>query len=130
MLFLPDLKNVFQAVPDTQENETQPEDPNEPDAALTPDNAVVVLSPYAASWEKTAAEALSAELGLGVVSDTEIPEGEAIELLSQSRYDEIVELIDKEEFIKDPMGAYRDKIYSKNAPMKTAVIWNEKYVNL
>ena len=55
---------------------------------------------------------------------------EAIELLAQSRYDEIVELIDKEEFIKDPMGAYRDKIYSKNAPMKTAVIWNEKYVDL
>ena len=32
---------------DTQEDETQPEDPNEPDAALTPNNAVVVLSPYA-----------------------------------------------------------------------------------
>ena len=52
----------------------------------------------------------------------------AIELLAKSRYDEIVELIDREEFTKDPMGAYRDKIYSKNAPMKTAVIWNKNYV--
>jgi len=52
----------------------------------------------------------------------------AIELLAVSRYDEIVELIDREEFTKDPMGAYRNKIYSKNAPMKTAVIWNKNYV--
>jgi len=53
---------------------------------------------------------------------------QAIELLAKSHYDEIVELIDRDEFTKDPMGAYRDKIYSKNAPMKTAVIWNKKYV--
>ncbi len=53
---------------------------------------------------------------------------EAIRLLAESHYDEIVELIDKEEFMKDPVGAYRNKIYSKNAPMKTAVIWNKNYV--
>jgi len=53
---------------------------------------------------------------------------QAIELLAKSRYDEIVELIDRDEFTNDPIGAYRDKIYSKNAPMKTAVIWNKKYV--
>ena len=53
---------------------------------------------------------------------------QAIELLAKSRYDEIVELIDRDEFAKDPIGAYRDKIYSKNAPMKTAVIWNKNYV--
>ncbi len=52
----------------------------------------------------------------------------AIELLAESSYDEIVELIDKDEFIRDPMGAYYNRIYSKNAPMKTAVIWNPKYV--
>ncbi len=52
----------------------------------------------------------------------------AIELLAQSSYDEIVELIDREEFSKDPIDAYKNKIYSKNAPMKTAVIWNPKYV--
>lgn len=53
----------------------------------------------------------------------------AIELLAQSHYDEIVELIDKDEFISDPIGAYKNKIYSKNSPMKTAVIWNSKYVD-
>lgn len=52
----------------------------------------------------------------------------AIELLAESHYDEIVELIDREEFTADPMGAYKNKIYSKNAPMKTAVIWNKAYV--
>lgn len=53
----------------------------------------------------------------------------AIELLSQSHYNEIVELIDRDEFAADPIGAYKNKIYSKSAPMKTAVIWNPKYVN-
>ena len=54
----------------------------------------------------------------------------AIELLSKSRYNEIVELIDRDEFAADPIGAYREKIYSKAAPMKTAVIWNKKYINI
>ena len=53
----------------------------------------------------------------------------AMELLSQSHYNEIVELIDRDEFAADPIGAYKNKIYSKSAPMKTAVIWNPKYVN-
>ena len=47
----------------------------------------------------------------------------AIEILAESHYDEIVELIDRDEFAADPIGAYKNKIYSKNAPMKTAVIW-------
>ena len=54
----------------------------------------------------------------------------AIELLAASDYDKIVELIDKNEFIKDPIDAYQNKIYSKKAPMKTAVIWNPKYIAL
>lgn len=54
----------------------------------------------------------------------------AIELLAKSHYDEIVELIDRDEFAKDPIGAYRDKIYSKNSPMKTAVIWNPNYIDI
>lgn len=54
---------------------------------------------------------------------------EAIRILEKSRYNEIVELIDKDEFTADPIGAYNNKIYSKAAPMKTAVIWNEKYVD-
>ena len=53
----------------------------------------------------------------------------AIEILGKSRYNEIVELIDKEEFIKDPIDAYENKIFCKGAPMKTAVVWNEKYVD-
>jgi threonine dehydrogenase-like Zn-dependent dehydrogenase len=52
----------------------------------------------------------------------------AIELLAKSRYNEIVELIDRDEFAADPIGAYKNKIYSKSAPMKTAVIWNPKYI--
>lgn len=35
----------------------------------------------------------------------------AIEMLSRSRYDDIVGLIDKETFIADPMDAYENKIY-------------------
>lgn len=54
----------------------------------------------------------------------------AIELLAKSRYNEIVELIDRDEFATDPIGAYKNKIYSKAAPMKTAVIWNKKYINI
>lgn len=53
----------------------------------------------------------------------------AIELLAESHYDEIVELIDREEFAADPIGAYKNKIYSKNSPMKTAVIWNKNYID-
>ena len=48
----------------------------------------------------------------------------AIRMLSGSRYDEIVQLIPREEFAADPVGAYENRIYCKSAPMKTAVIWN------
>lgn len=54
---------------------------------------------------------------------------EAIRILEKSRYDEIVELIDKDEFTSNPMEAYKNKIYSKSAPLKTAVIWNDKYID-
>ena len=54
----------------------------------------------------------------------------AIEMLAVSRYDEIVGLIDREEFTADPMGAYANKIYCKAAPMKTAVIWNKDYIDV
>lgn len=54
---------------------------------------------------------------------------EAIKILEKSRYEEIVELIDKKEFIKNPMEAYRNTIYSKGAPLKTAVVWNEQYID-
>lgn len=54
----------------------------------------------------------------------------AIELLAKSRYNEIVSLIDRDEFAADPIGAYKNRIYSKGAPMKTAVIWNKKYIDI
>ena len=54
----------------------------------------------------------------------------AIQILANSRYDEIVSLIERDEFTKDPMKAYQEKIYSKKAPMKTAVIWNKKYIDM
>ena len=53
----------------------------------------------------------------------------AIEILARSDYDKIVELIDKEEFISDPIGAYENRIYCKGAPLKTAVIWNEEFID-
>ncbi|NMP38331.1 MAG: hypothetical protein GX051_09490 [Clostridiales bacterium] len=53
----------------------------------------------------------------------------AIKILVNSRFDEVVELIDKDEFIKNPLDAYNDKIYCKGAPLKTAVIWNKEYID-
>ncbi len=55
---------------------------------------------------------------------------EAIRMLSVSRYNEIVGLIDRETFAKDPIGAYEQKIFCKGAPMKTAVIWRPEYIDL
>ena len=53
----------------------------------------------------------------------------AIDVLVDSRYDEVVELIDKDEFINNPLDAYENKIFCKGAPLKTGVIWNKKYIN-
>lgn len=53
----------------------------------------------------------------------------AIEILAKSDYDTIVELIDKDTFTANPVDAYNNKIYCKGAPLKTAVIWNEKYID-
>ena len=53
----------------------------------------------------------------------------AIELLCESKFDRLVELIDKNEFCENPIDAYENKIYSKGAPLKTAVIWNPEYID-
>ena len=53
----------------------------------------------------------------------------AIEILVDSCFDEVVELIDKNEFISDPLYAYENKIYCKGAPLKTGVIWNKEYID-
>ncbi|MBR3975857.1 MAG: hypothetical protein IKJ88_08360 [Clostridia bacterium] len=52
----------------------------------------------------------------------------AIDVLVDSRYDEVVELIDKDEFIADPLYAYENKIFCKGAPLKTGVIWDKNYI--
>ncbi len=54
---------------------------------------------------------------------------EAIQILSESNFDKLVELIEKDEFTGNPIDAYENKIYCKGAPLKTAVIWNEKYID-
>ena len=53
----------------------------------------------------------------------------AIDVLVDSRYDEVVELIEKEEFIADPFDAYENRIFCKGAPLKTVVIWNKEYID-
>lgn len=52
----------------------------------------------------------------------------AIELLPHSRFDEIVELIDRDELARDPMAAYEQRIYAPGAPLKTAVVWNAAHI--
>lgn len=54
---------------------------------------------------------------------------EAINILCESNFDTLVELIGKDEFTADPVYAYENKIYSKSAPLKTAVIWNKNYID-
>lgn len=70
------------------------------------------------------------QLILGSINFREDHMKKAVKLLSESNYDKIVGLIDKEEFISDPMSAYINKIYCENAPLKTAVVWNEKYIDM
>lgn len=55
---------------------------------------------------------------------------QAIEILAKSRFDELVELIQRDELAADPVSAYENKIYCKGAPLKTAVVWNEEYMDL
>ncbi len=53
----------------------------------------------------------------------------AIKILCESNFNRLVELIDKNEFTSNPVSAYENKIYCKGAPLKTAVVWNEKYID-
>lgn len=55
---------------------------------------------------------------------------EAIRMLANSRYDEIVGLIDRKTFAADPINAYEHKIFCKGAPMKTAVIWRPEFIDI
>ena len=55
---------------------------------------------------------------------------EAIRMLANSRYDEIVGLIERKAFAADPINAYEHKIFCKGAPMKTAVIWRPEFIDI
>ena len=52
----------------------------------------------------------------------------AIELLCESSYDEIVELVDLEELQADPQGLYERTIFAKGSPLKTMTIWAPEYL--
>ena len=67
----------------TTDAETSADLPAEADVTLS-DGAVVVLSPYASDWEKTAADALAAELGLQVVSEQKIPQNACLLVVGYS----------------------------------------------
>ncbi|MDE6470412.1 MAG: hypothetical protein K2L19_05265 [Eubacterium sp.] len=54
---------------------------------------------------------------------------QAIEILCKSNFDELVELIDKDEFVSNPVYVYENRIYCKGAPLKTAVVWNKDYID-
>ena len=60
----------------------------------------------------------------------ENPDAKLRDLVRKLLYDEIVGLIDKDEFTADPIDVYENKIYCKSAPMKTAVIWNRDFIDV
>lgn len=65
----------------------------------------------------------------GSINFTQKHMEQAIEILCGSKFDQLVELIDKDEFTRDPIDAYENKIYAKGAPLKTAVVWNREYID-
>lgn len=67
---------------------------------------------------------------LSSINFTQAHMEEAIHILCESNFDQLVQLIDKEEFIRAPMDAYETKIFSKAAPLKTAVVWNRDYIDM
>lgn len=52
----------------------------------------------------------------------------AIDILCRSNFDTLVSLIKKDEFLKNPVKAYGEKIFAKGAPLKTAVVWNPNFL--
>lgn len=67
---------------------------------------------------------------LSSINFTQAHMEKAIRILCESRFDEIVELIDKEAFTQDPIAAYENKIFAKGSPLKTAVVWNPEYMEM
>ncbi|SET40563.1 Threonine dehydrogenase [Natronincola peptidivorans] len=54
---------------------------------------------------------------------------EAIEYLCQSDFDKYVELVDLKELEKDIVGLFKNKIFAKGSPIKTATLWNPQYID-
>lgn len=54
----------------------------------------------------------------------------AIDILCDSDYDRVVELVDVEELKKDPRGLYEKKIYAKNSPLKSMAIWKPEFIDM
>ena len=78
-----------QTVPATgapTEANTLPPAPTE--LTISPEDYVVVLSDYAAEWEKTAASELSAALGIETVSDKNVPDGKKKLLVGWTQYND------------------------------------------
>lgn len=70
---------------DTEQTTSEDEAVSEPDVDLSVDKAVVVLSRYAAEWEKTSANALAADLGLAVVDDNKAPSDKALLVIGYAK---------------------------------------------
>ena len=70
---------------DTEQTTSEDEAVSEPDVDLSVDKAVVVLSRYAAEWEKTCANALAADLGLAVVDDNKAPSDKALLVIGYAK---------------------------------------------
>lgn len=70
---------------DTEQTTAEDEAVLEPDVDLSVDKAVVVLSRYAAEWEKTCANALAADLGLAVVDDSKAPSDKSLLVIGYAK---------------------------------------------
>ena len=55
---------------------------------------------------------------------------QAIQMLCESNYDEIVAVMDLEELMTDPRKAYENKIYTKESPLKTVTIWDPTRIEM
>ena len=67
------------------DTDAPPDTPAEPDVSLNAEQAVIVLSSYATTWESDAADSLAAELGLTVVSDKSAPADKSLFVIGYTR---------------------------------------------
>ena len=80
--------NTHPTESEAEETETAAEETEtvtEPDANLSSDSAVIVLSDYAAEWEKTVADTLAAELDLKIVTDGKAPSDKSLLIIGYAK---------------------------------------------